>query len=82
MRARPLRVTIVGAGPADSYAADTLMKSDAAANPGFSIDLFERMPAPFGADLLRGRPDHPLIKGVITALPRMLSTVVRCRYQC
>ncbi|MBF6357295.1 FAD/NAD(P)-binding protein, partial [Nocardia higoensis] len=42
--ARPLRIAIVGAGPAGIYAADALMKSDAEV----SIDLYERMPAPFG----------------------------------
>ena len=41
---RPLRVAIVGAGPAGIYAADALLKSDVAADPGVSIDLFERMP--------------------------------------
>ncbi|MFE5480336.1 FAD/NAD(P)-binding protein, partial [Nocardia sp. NPDC056541] len=41
---RPLRIAIVGAGPAGIYAADALMKSDA----DVSIDLYERMPAPFG----------------------------------
>ncbi|WP_280218335.1 FAD/NAD(P)-binding protein, partial [Nocardia neocaledoniensis] len=40
----PLRIAIVGAGPAGIYAADALMKSDA----DVSIDLYERMPAPFG----------------------------------
>ncbi|MGF0313989.1 FAD/NAD(P)-binding protein, partial [Rhodococcus sp. IEGM1428] len=46
---RPLRVAIVGAGPAGIYAADALMKSDHnVSGPGVSIDLFERMPAPFG----------------------------------
>lgn len=43
---RPLRVAIVGAGPAGIYAADALLKSEAAVEPGVSIDLFERMPAP------------------------------------
>ncbi|MGF0313240.1 FAD/NAD(P)-binding protein, partial [Rhodococcus sp. IEGM1428] len=46
---RPLRVAVVGAGPAGIYAADALMKSDHnVSGPGVSIDLFERMPAPFG----------------------------------
>ena len=30
---RPLRVAIVGAGPAGIYAADALLKSDVAADP-------------------------------------------------
>ncbi|RVW01681.1 FAD-dependent oxidoreductase [Rhodococcus spongiicola] len=65
---RPLRVAIVGAGPAGIYAADALMKSDAEV----SIDLFERMPAPFGLIRYGVAPDHPRIKGIITALHKVL----------
>lgn len=66
--ARPLRIAIVGAGPAGIYAADALMKSDA----DVSIDLYERMPAPFGLIRYGVAPDHPRIKGIITALHKVL----------
>ncbi|MEV6396701.1 FAD-dependent oxidoreductase [Streptomyces sp. NPDC051907] len=69
---RPLRVAIVGAGPAGIYAADALLKSDAASEPGVSIDLFERMPAPFGLIRYGVAPDHPRIKGIVTALHQVL----------
>ncbi len=69
---RPLRVAIVGAGPAGIYAADALMKSDEAKNPGVSIDLFEKMPAPFGLIRYGVAPDHPRIKGIINALHKVL----------
>src|SRR4051794_3302798 len=69
---RPLRVAIVGAGPAGIYAADALLKSAVAAEPGVSIDLFERMPAPFGLIRYGVAPDHPRIKGIITALHQVL----------
>lgn len=69
---RPLRVAIVGAGPAGIYAADALMKSDTAQDPGVSIDLFERMPAPFGLIRYGVAPDHPRIKGIVTALHKVL----------
>ncbi|MFD4354065.1 NAD(P)-binding protein, partial [Nocardia sp. NPDC058518] len=65
---RPLRIAIVGAGPAGIYAADALMKSDA----DVSIDLYERMPAPFGLIRYGVAPDHPRIKGIITALHKVL----------
>jgi ferredoxin--NADP+ reductase len=65
---RPLRVAIVGAGPAGIYAADALMKSDVSV----SIDLFERMPAPFGLIRYGVAPDHPRIKGIIDALHKVL----------
>ena len=69
---RPLRVAIIGAGPAGIYAADALMKSDAAAERGVSIDLFERLPAPFGLIRYGVAPDHPRIKGIVTALHKVL----------
>ncbi|MET7615703.1 FAD-dependent oxidoreductase [Streptomyces sp. NPDC005408] len=69
---RPLRIAIVGAGPAGIYAADALLKSEAAVEPGVSIDLFERMPAPFGLIRYGVAPDHPRIKGIITALHQVL----------
>jgi ferredoxin--NADP+ reductase len=65
---RPLRVAIVGAGPAGIYAADILSKTDL----DVSIDLFERLPAPFGLVRYGVAPDHPRIKGIITALHRVL----------
>ncbi|AJE44152.1 FAD-dependent oxidoreductase [Streptomyces nodosus] len=69
---RPLRVAIVGAGPAGIYAADALLKSAVATEPGVSIDLFERMPAPFGLIRYGVAPDHPRIKGIVTALHQVL----------
>ncbi|HWO62761.1 MAG TPA: FAD-dependent oxidoreductase [Umezawaea sp.] len=65
---RSLRVAIVGAGPAGIYAADTLTKSDT----DVSIDLFERLPAPYGLIRYGVAPDHPRIKGIVTALHRVL----------
>jgi ferredoxin--NADP+ reductase len=58
--ATPLRIAIVGAGPAGFYAADHLLKQ----NRSVSVDLFDRLPTPFG--LVRGgvAPDHPKIKSV------------------
>ncbi|MBE1499627.1 ferredoxin--NADP+ reductase [Amycolatopsis lexingtonensis] len=66
---RTLRVAVVGAGPAGIYAADILDKSDAEVQ----IDLFERMPAPFGLIRYGVAPDHPRIKGIVTALEKVLS---------
>jgi ferredoxin--NADP+ reductase len=66
---RPLRVAVVGAGPAGIYASDILSKSDL----DVSIDLFERLPAPFGLVRYGVAPDHPRIKQIIVALHRVLS---------
>ncbi len=63
-----LRVAVVGAGPAGIYAADILTKSDV----DVSVDLFERLPAPFGLVRYGVAPDHPRIKEIIKALQRIL----------
>ncbi|QGH70455.1 FAD-dependent oxidoreductase [Pseudactinotalea sp. HY158] len=63
-----LRVAVVGAGPAGIYAADILSKADVDA----SIDLFERLPAPYGLVRYGVAPDHPRIKGIILALYKVL----------
>ncbi|MFS3128634.1 FAD-dependent oxidoreductase [Nocardioides sp. Bht2] len=64
-----LRVAIVGAGPAGIYAADQLIKS----GTEVSIDLFERLPAPYGLVRYGVAPDHPRIKEIIKALQRVLA---------
>lgn len=67
---RPLRIAVVGSGPAGIYASDALTKSDVPG--GVSIDIFERMPAPFGLIRYGVAPDHPRIKGIITSLHKVL----------
>jgi ferredoxin--NADP+ reductase len=66
---RPLRVAVVGAGPAGVYVADVLHKSGTPA----SVDLFEKLPAPYGLIRYGVAPDHPRIKGIITALRQIMS---------
>ncbi|KFF59355.1 pyridine nucleotide-disulfide oxidoreductase [Cryobacterium sp. MLB-32] len=67
-----LRLAIVGAGPAGIYAADILLKAER----GFevSIDLFDHLPAPYGLVRYGVAPDHPRIKGIITALRGVLDS--------
>ncbi len=65
---RPLRVAIIGAGPAGTYAADILSKSDIKTD----IDIIERLPAPFGLVRYGVAPDHPRIKQIIVALAKIL----------
>jgi len=67
---RPLRVAVVGAGPAGVYTADSLQKADI--DFDVSIDLFDRYPAPFGLIRYGVAPDHPRIKGIINALHRVM----------
>jgi ferredoxin--NADP+ reductase len=67
-----LRLAIVGAGPAGIYAADILLKAETQFD--VSIDLFEQLPAPYGLVRYGVAPDHPRIKGIITALKDVLDT--------
>ena len=62
-REQPLRVAIVGAGPSGFYAAEDLLKGSDD-GPVAEVDLYDRLPTPFG--LVRGgvAPDHPKIKSV------------------
>jgi ferredoxin/flavodoxin---NADP+ reductase len=58
----PLRVAIVGSGPAGFYAAEQLMKPEATT---VEVDMFDRLPTPFGLVRAGVAPDHPKIKSVI-----------------
>ena len=60
----PLRVAIVGAGPAGFYAADALLRG------GARVDLFEHLPAPFGLLRYGVAPDHQNIKRAGAAFER------------
>src|SRR3989338_4136734 len=56
---RPLRVAIVGAGPSGFYAAYALLRSDKV-----TVDMFDRLPVPFGLVRYGVAPDHAKIKNV------------------
>ena len=69
-RDRPLRVAIVGSGPAGFYVAESLQKrKDLVAE----IDMFERLPAPFGLVRFGVAPDHQKIKTVIRVYEKVAS---------
>jgi len=57
----PLRVAVIGSGPAGFYACEHILKHEATTA---EVDLFDRLPTPYG--LVRGgvAPDHPKIKSV------------------
>ena len=64
---RPLRVAVIGSGPSGFYAIAALFKADGVEA---DVDLFDRLPTPFG--LVRGgvAPDHQKIKNVIRVYNR------------
>jgi ferredoxin--NADP+ reductase len=69
----PLRVAIVGSGPAGFYAAEHVLKRSPgpdgpgreAEEPEVVVDMFDRLPTPFGLVRAGVAPDHPKIKSVI-----------------
>jgi hypothetical protein len=56
--ASPLRVAIVGSGPAGFYTARKLMMEV----PHASVDMYEQLPVPFGLVRFGIAPDHPEVK--------------------
>jgi ferredoxin/flavodoxin---NADP+ reductase len=67
--AAPLRVGIVGAGPAGLFAADAFLTQS---EVPVEVDLIERLPAPFGLVRYGVAPDHPTIKSVVSTFEAIL----------
>lgn len=65
VEAGALRVAIVGSGPAACYAAAELIDVD-----GVEINLFERLPTPFGLIRAGVAPDHQHTKSVVDIFER------------
>jgi ferredoxin--NADP+ reductase len=63
----PLRVAVVGSGPAGFYAAAALLDAD----PPIEVDMIERLPTPWGLVRLGVAPDHPKLKSVSRAFERI-----------
>ena len=62
-----MRVAVVGSGPAGFYAAGALLSAD----PPVEVDMFERLPTPWGLVRLGVAPDHPKLKTVSRAFERI-----------
>src|SRR5262249_14770038 len=65
---RPLRIAIVGAGPAGYYAADHLLKQDQRV---VEVDMIDRLPTPYGLVRAGVAPDHQKIKSVTAAFDKI-----------
>ena len=65
---RPLRVAVIGAGPSGIYAAEALIKSEIAV----SVDVFDRLPTPYGLVRYGVAPDHQTIKSVAKVMQKVL----------
>src|SRR5579859_5308308 len=62
-----MRVAVVGSGPAGFYAAGALLSAD----PPVEVDMFDRLPTPWGLVRLGVAPDHPKLKSVSRAFERI-----------
>jgi len=72
----PIRIAVVGSGPAGFYAAGHLLKGAAGA---LEVDMLERLPTPWGLVRSGVAPDHPKIKSV-TRVYEKTATHPRFRY--
>ncbi len=70
----PFRVAVVGAGPAGLYTADELLR-----HPEISVDVYDRLPTPYGLVRAGVAPDHPHTKRV-EQLFRHIEEQPRFRY--
>lgn len=66
---RPVRVAIIGSGPSGFYAAEALQKAE----QHVVIDMFEKLPMPFGLVRYGVAPDHVKIKSVTKIYERIFS---------
>lgn len=61
------RFAVVGSGPSGFYTAEALLKQ----MPSAKVDIFERLPTPFGLVRYGVAPDHPRIKSVSAGFERI-----------
>ncbi|CAM3905513.1 FAD/NAD(P)-binding protein [Deinococcus frigens] len=67
---RPLRVAVIGSGPSGVYAAEALIKQTAL--PA-EVDVFDRLPTPYGLVRYGVAPDHLTIKSVTRGFEKTFS---------
>ncbi|KAI4351210.1 hypothetical protein L6164_005588 [Bauhinia variegata] len=67
LSSKPLRVCVVGSGPAGFYTAEKMLK----AHQNSEIDIIDRLPVPFGLVRSGVAPDHPETKIVINQFSRV-----------
>ncbi|MBN1869809.1 MAG: FAD-dependent oxidoreductase [Candidatus Omnitrophica bacterium] len=64
---RPLRIAIIGSGPSGFYAAHPLLKSGLKVK----VDMYDRLPAPYGLVRYGVAPDHAKIKNVTNVFKKI-----------
>ncbi|MGI8333287.1 FAD-dependent oxidoreductase [Actinomadura scrupuli] len=66
---KDVRVAVVGSGPAGLYAAEALVKQ---ADGQVRVDVFDRLPTPYGLVRYGVAPDHKSIKAIARYLQKVL----------
>lgn len=61
------RFAVIGSGPSGFFAAEAILKQ----MPKAKVDIFERLPTPFGLVRYGVAPDHPRIKSVSAGFERI-----------
>ncbi|KAM9426570.1 NADPH:adrenodoxin oxidoreductase, mitochondrial [Pholidichthys leucotaenia] len=69
------KVCVVGSGPGGFYTAQHLIK----ARKDMEVDIYERLPVPFGLVRFGVAPDHPEVKNVINTFSQT-ARHARCRF--
>lgn len=72
-----LRVAVVGSGPSGAYTAQLLTEESPVA---VEVDVFERLPAPFGLVRYGVAPDHPRIKSITTSFSEVFEETPGVRF--
>ncbi|WP_421775914.1 FAD-dependent oxidoreductase [Gardnerella sp. KA00288] len=78
VHAPEVRIAVIGAGPAGVYSSDIFLRQlakrgeELGLGTSARIDLFEKLPVPFGLVRYGVAPDHPSIKFIADALEKTL----------
>ncbi len=67
---RTARVAVIGSGPAGIYTAQAL--TDPTAGIAVQVDIYDRLPVPYGLVRYGVAPDHPKIKSIIGQLLKVM----------
>ncbi|ADV68039.1 FAD-dependent oxidoreductase [Deinococcus maricopensis] len=67
---RPLRVAVIGSGPSGVFAAEALIKQT---DLPVQVDVFDRLPTPYGLVRYGVAPDHLKIKSVVSGFEKTLN---------
>lgn len=72
-----LRVAVVGSGPSGAYCAQLLTEES---QSPMDVDVFERLPAPFGLVRYGVAPDHPRIKSISQSFTTVFDEASNIRF--